>query len=89
MTTFQQEIEQYDYRQIVVDIVNKMSTNDLRETIKSLEEDQVSDVVVQQKMCTVDQSRTNMVEFYCRTIWNWGWEGCDWFTRKNKHLLRK
>ena len=74
---YQTKLNEQPYRQSVADIVSSWGREECLEFFDSLEPGQIED-----RYSNLDSnslSIDNMRKVVCLVVWDWGWEGSDWF----------
>jgi hypothetical protein len=84
--SFQTELNKYDYRKVVYSIIDNKTNENIHEHLSSLNEDQVEDDDELTLFITTTHNHQELVEYLCLIVWNWGWDGCDWFIHHPNQL---
>lgn len=82
--SFETQLNQFSYRRTIFNIIIGLSNGDLNKLVNSFTIDQVLDEKEHQHFLKQSQDHNSLVQYICSQIWNWGWEGSDWFI-KNHH----
>ena len=91
---FNKEVTKHRYRPRVVEILEQWTTDELREYISNLRSTQISKNISwwdnPTLLSKIDShnlqrmEKNQLIQYLALTIWNWGWEGTDWFIRENE-----
>ena len=76
ISNYENELKQHSYRQTVRIVVGRMDRVELVQFLSNLGEDQLDEELPSH---TFEMSTEDMRKLTCLVVWEWGWEGSEYF----------
>jgi len=77
ISTYEQKLTEHDYREDVAFVLQKWSRDKLTLFLSNLCENQIDEPLPKFS----DMSTEDMRKLSCLVVWNWGWDGSDYFVK--------